>query len=264
MKKFSQLLSISLVFISCLHAMAQTQVAQIKDEDGYTNIRSGPGANHDVVGIVKQEDLFYCEPSETSDWYRVNALKWAKNGTQLSGYIHKSRIQLVDDLPCNEKRLLIEGIFKEYRHLIETYIKVSLKYDRFNETWPSKADSITHREASSMRENYSDVKYSPILEVFSDYFCKTGDEKIMQKLLNIMWMDRGSANEMPSFTIGYCFICKSDLIIELLMQQQNEDKRAFIVNHIAWGLRNNFYSPENPEVDTNEEYKRLSKKLEKL
>jgi hypothetical protein len=64
-----------------------------------------------------------------------------------------------------------------------------------------------------------------------------------------MWSDKGSANEMPSFAIGECFVCKTDRVIEQLKKIKNAEQKEFIFDTIEWGLENNFYDNKNVEYN---------------
>jgi len=76
------------------------QLAVIEDADGFVNVRSRPDAKSDVVQKIQKDEFFTCEPSE-SDWWRV------KDFFNNEGYMHRSRIRLVKDLPKKD----IERLF---------------------------------------------------------------------------------------------------------------------------------------------------------
>jgi hypothetical protein len=63
------------------------QPAVINDPDGYTNIRSGEGANYNILGVVYEGEVFYAIRNNNNDWWRIKT----KNG--IIGYMHKSRIR---------------------------------------------------------------------------------------------------------------------------------------------------------------------------
>lgn len=68
--------------------------ATINDPDGYTNIRSGPGINYSIIGIIKQDEEFYAKVNFKNDWWEVKS-----NG--VTGYVHKSRIVFYADKKQN-------------------------------------------------------------------------------------------------------------------------------------------------------------------
>jgi len=61
--------------------------AVINDPDGFTNIRSGPGTQYEVISRVVNGELFYVL-SPQGDWWRVRT----REGKY--GYIHRSRIKI--------------------------------------------------------------------------------------------------------------------------------------------------------------------------
>lgn len=62
--------------------------AEINDPDGYTNIRSGKGRNFEILGIVREGEIFQVIKDNSSDWWQ------AKTSSGVTGYIHKSRVVL--------------------------------------------------------------------------------------------------------------------------------------------------------------------------
>jgi len=85
-------------FICPLFAAAEQEeptvgrLAVIEDPDGFVNMRSKPDANSEIVLKIQRDEFFVCEPAE-SDWWRV------KDFFDNKGYMHRSRIRLVKDLP---------------------------------------------------------------------------------------------------------------------------------------------------------------------
>jgi hypothetical protein len=67
-------------------------LAVIEDPDDFVNMRSKADTNSEVVLKIQRDEFFVCEPEE-SDWWRV------KDFFGNEGYMHKSRIRLVKDLP---------------------------------------------------------------------------------------------------------------------------------------------------------------------
>ena len=63
----------------------------INDPDGYTNLRSGAGTGFEVVERILETDIFDYYPTSESNWWSVTNIR-----TCSSGYVHKSRIQLLN------------------------------------------------------------------------------------------------------------------------------------------------------------------------
>lgn len=231
-----------------IHKEPARELAIINDPDGFTNVRSGPGKDFKVVDTLYKGDFFYATTIiNNSEWAHITAWK----GSQIEGYIHKSRIQIVEDLDNTKQKKLIIQILDQQKTLA----------DNFQNAFKSK-DSLAYRTTIRELEFYSDTKYSPILNILQGYFCKTGDKDILQHFLATMWADKGSANEMPSFTISDCLICKPGIVIQEIAKIKNSEFKDFILDHIEWGLKNNFGVDENNKSE-NEEYCKLKKRLDK-
>ena len=146
----------------------------------------------------------------------------------------------------------INANIDNYNQNIETY--------NFQIAWKNK-DSIAYRTTRNELELYSDIKYSPILDILPKYFCSTNDTEILQLFFLTMWADKGSANEIPSLAIGYCFVCKTDVVIEQLTKIKDTEHKELILNHIEWGLINLFSIDENKKSE-NREYDNLKVRLD--
>jgi hypothetical protein len=236
---------LTLLIFCSLSLLAQNGPAIIKDSDGFTNVRSGPGTENEVIDTLFNEDFFYFTPVKSSDWVKVTAWK----GRQIEGFIHKNRIQQVKNLDNNSLKEIIIKVLNRQRVLA----------DNFRAEWEAK-DSLAYQTTVRELENYSETKYDPILQVIPKYFCSTNDAEIIDKFFATMWSDRGSANEMPSFSIGDCFICNAELVIERLDKITDNEQKKLIIGHIEWGLMNQF----NVDEEGNSEDKKYNKLIEKL
>lgn len=61
--------------------------AVIDDPDGYTNVRSGQGAEDEIIARVAAGELFYTIPQQ-GPWWPV------RTENNVLGYMHRSRIQV--------------------------------------------------------------------------------------------------------------------------------------------------------------------------
>ncbi len=230
-----------------LSLLAQNGPAVIKDSDGFTNVRSGPGKNFEVVDTLLNEDFFYFKFDKNTDWVKITA--WKER--QIEGFIHKSRIQELKNLDNKALKKIIIKVLDRQRTLA----------NNFRAAWKSK-DSLAYRITVRELENYNDTKYDPILQIIPNYFCSTNDPEIIDKFFATMLADKGSANEMPSFSIGDCFICNPDLIIERLDKITEKKQKKIILDNIEWGLMNHFEVDEDGNSD-NKEYNELIERIKK-
>ena len=249
MKKPKRYILTILSFLSTLTIFAENKLAIINDADGFTNVRSGQGKEFSVIDTIKKDEFFYCDLTVRDEWIKIVAMKW-KDAKQVEGYVHRSRIQLVENLDNKKQKELIVQILNRQKILA----------DNFQIAWKNK-DSIAYRTTRNELELYSDIKYSPILDILPKYFCSTNDTEILQLFFLTMWANKGSANEMPSFAIGYCFVCKTDIVIEQLTKIKDTEHKELILDHIDWGLINHFSIDEN-EKSKNREYDNLKVRLD--
>jgi hypothetical protein len=235
-----------LTFFCSLTLFAENKLAIINDPDGFTFVRSGQGREFKVADTLFTEDFFYFQFVDNSDWAKVTAWK----GRQIEGFIHKSRIQEVEKLDPKKQKELIIKTLDRHRFLA----------DNFQNAWKSK-DSLAYRITVRELEFHSDTKYDPILTILPKYFCSTNDIEVLQLFFATMWADKGSANEMPSFSIGKCFMCKPDLVIEQLTKIKDIEHKKSIFDQIEWGLLNNFAVDENGKSE-NKEFIKLKARLD--
>ena len=66
-------------------------VALVKDEDGYTNIRKGPGTKYAIVGKVRDGSCILISGEEGDRWYKIYTQKGV-----LRGYISANKVMRVD------------------------------------------------------------------------------------------------------------------------------------------------------------------------
>src|SRR5258705_1459374 len=202
MKQILNIFYCALAAILCtLTSRAEMTLARISDKDGYVNIRNGQGNNFDVVGTIKTDEFFYAAVSD-SDWWEILSLQW-KYSTQVKGYVHKSRIQIIEWLSLKEQKKIIDGVFYYYMQFRtganKHYDTVKLKQEMNDDTL---------RSALSEEGFYiNDTKYDPILSILPKYICQSKDTSTLQLFFSLLWEDRGSANESPSYSLGDSYIC---------------------------------------------------------
>ena len=116
-------IKIALAFLMVVQSLlAQTDdlhgFAIIKDKDGFTNIREEPNVKSKIVGTIKDDELFYCLWNEGhDDWYEIDF-------RASSGFIHRSRIQSLADLPHeNSSKQIKDTLFLAKERLLVKIVK---------------------------------------------------------------------------------------------------------------------------------------------
>lgn len=252
-----RLLLILLIFSD---SQANERLARIIDKDGFTNVRAGQGLSFDIVDKVTTVDFFYCETVNNSEWFKVRLLKWA-SGDQITGYIHKSRIQIIEELSNEAQRNIIRSVLNKQKQLADKFVESHKKYNKELQKWNNKVDSISYRKTAGELEHYSETAYSAILQILPRIFCGTKDNLLINSFFATVWSDKGSANEQPSFAIGECFACNPKLLTDNIRQLKNKEQKELIINDIEWGLLNKFSVEENKE-STDPKFLELKRQLE--
>ena len=250
-----------LILILFNESQDDQRLARIIDKDGMTNVRSGPGLSFEVIDTIKTGELFYCEPSHNNDWYKATLLKWQHSGQQVTGYVHKSRIQIIEDLESEEQKAIILTVLKRQKQLADKFVESNRRYNRVLKKWNNNTDSLAYKKSVGELELYSENLYSPILRFLPKVICSTKDKKIISSLMETMWSDKGSASEDPSFSIGRCFACDPELLSDQVRQLKNSEEKKLIIDQIEWGLSNIFETDENQKTP-NTKFLELKKKLE--
>ncbi|HYG14334.1 MAG TPA: SH3 domain-containing protein [Bacteroidia bacterium] len=248
------ILPVLLVLLARVAFSADMKIARIEDKDHYTNIRAGQGTNFEILGTVDTNDLFYCEVSDSSGWYKALTYKRDKNNNQITGYMHKSRVRIIEQLPVAAQKNILVKVLSEEKRLGEIQ---NTAWEKGN--WEDSA----YRKAYRNAQFHSDCRYEPILEVLPVYFCKTKDKQILQLFFEVIWTNKGSASEIPAFAIGDCFVCEPGIIAQLILPVKNKEWKELIIEDIDWGLINRFSIGEN-EVPTDKKYIALKKRLDEL
>jgi hypothetical protein len=246
MRTFS-LIIFSVVFISGVSG--SNNLARIIDKDGFTNVRDSGSTNSKVVSTLSTEDFFICIPSP-STWWRITAFKNDSAGKQLVGYVHSSRIQLIDSLSDASKQALLIKVLDRHKSLAT----------EFHSAFTSK-NSAAYKTSRTALEKHSEETYTPILNTLSNYFCHTGDTVVVQHFLAAIIADSGSANEMPCNALCQCYICFPAAVIRQVLLFKNPRQRAILFEDIEYGLLNHYDVPEDGKSN-NQDYLRLRKQLD--
>lgn len=240
------MIQLLILFLIFTNSQSDERLARVIDEDSFTNVRAGQGLSFNIVDKVTTDDFFYCETTNKNEWVKVKLLKW-NSGSQVTGYIHKSRIQIIEELSNDEQNKIILTVLNKQKLLAYKFVESNKKYNREFQKWDNKADSISYRKTISELEHYSETAYTPILYLLPNVFCKTKDKGLIQRFFETMWSDKGSANEIPPFAIGDCFACESRLLSDQISQLNNMEQKKLIIDNIEWGLLNKFTVYENKE-----------------
>jgi hypothetical protein len=151
------------------------------------------------------------------------------------------------DTSSNQK--FLKGIILQQKILNENFQKAI-----------ESKDSLLYWKTFKELGDYRNQHYEPNINVLSDYFCVKKDTLILRLFLSSMWADRGSASETSSITLGNCFVCQPELVLEKIIKKWNVKQLDFFYESIDWGLKNIFV--EEDHLTLKKEYYPLKKKLD--
>jgi hypothetical protein len=219
------------------------KIAQLRDPNSVVNVYSATNNTSEVVATIKNDEFFYCE-SDNADWWHVRTTK------PIWGYIHKSKIQLVEELSVTTQQKMLLNIFT-------THKKLGVDFVRAYET----KDSVGYFVTINKLDEHRDRLYKPILEIFSNYICKTGDTLVIRQLVETVPVDGIMKSEARDLAMGEAFICKSDLFINALNGMDNKDDRFYVSFHIGFGLLQYYQIKEKQLFPSDPVYIKLIEKL---
>jgi hypothetical protein len=216
------------ILLTSIVALAQDNVAIILDKDGFTNVREGGSTKSAIVGQIKIGE-FFTFVKTADDWWEISK-NYDENGNSinLTGYVHKSRIQPLFGLPENAKRKLIKDTFDKELELIKT------------KNWDERA-------------KHHEPRFDMLLHVAADYITKTKDQELLRIFIETVKLDSGSADESPSWTLGFIFIKQPEWTIE---QMKAVGLTVDLVGRLEFGFEN--------VVTKSEDYVGLKKKIDLL
>jgi len=248
-----------------LSVSAQNKLAIIVDKDGFSNLRELPDIESSIIDTIRQNEFVYCE-SLINDWYKIWEYKWYKSGInrsrQITGYVHKSRVKLIENLTIVEQQKIILKTLNEYNDFTKERNEwYKDNYDIKTNTYKDSSGSLKNKYYSYAGADITDNKFDPILHYIETYYCKTHDIEVLNRLFSILYENQGSANEQPAWSLGKCFICSPSQIVNVLSKMDYEKARV-IKGHIYFGLAMNFKVNTEDSIPTNKDYLKYARMLE--
>lgn len=186
------------------------ELAIINDPDGNTNVRSGPGTDHEVIQKVFKNELFLYVDKPSDNWLKIFISK--DNYQQISGFIHKSRVQDLKTVKINHIKNLVEHIFNKELDLYNSY----------------KANTDKRQQWTAHHE----FQFDEILDSFVALICDTEDLETFNLFNKIILKEEGSADELPAFAIGEIFNCKPEWTLKNIPKSKN------YYDQLEWGFVN--------------------------
>jgi hypothetical protein len=211
----------------------QSELAIINDPDGFVYVRADSSSDSEILYKIIENDFFLCEPT-TDNWWRID------NFYSTTGFVCKSKIRLIKDLTDLQQRDLIINAMNE----LNDY---RLIYDSLRLT-------LSNEERMKLLvdfEGFEETTYTPLLPFLSGLFCRNKDIDLLDKFLNIMIVNQMSANEMPAWSLGDCYLCHPDLVIKRINKYNGKDKE-YLWSMLSFGFENVTWQKENEIKNSNE------------
>ncbi|MCW3807995.1 SH3 domain-containing protein [Plebeiibacterium marinum] len=218
----------------------QSELAMTSATDGFVNVRANKSTDSKILFKIKETEFFLCEPTE-DNWWKID------NFYTKTGFVHKSKIQLIKDLKEKQQRALIINSINQLRDY-------RIKYDSLRLILPNEEI----KELLSEFENFEETNYTPLLPFLSGLFCKNKDIDLLDNYLKIMNDNQKSANEMPAWSLGDCYLCQPDLVIKRIDNYRGKD-REYLWSMLTLGFENVTWKKESEIEDYDELKNRLNK-----
>ena len=227
---------VAFLFILFVNPLFAQKSGIINDPDGYTNIRSGPGTNFEIVGKINEGEGIVYWQNEDSNWWKVR--KNLHGGESIMGFVHRSRLQpyycnLKPVTKCNylenggiEKPVLVANLngvdIAVSGYLLQRFSEKSVKITEFsiincnekNEIKFYGARSTCHLNAENNKLEIVEFKRIPVGKKFQ--WIEAPYEKTTlvnegrtlnftkkQVLLDLPNITKSDVNEFESELMGY-------------------------------------------------------------
>lgn len=129
--------SLLIIFGLLFSYISTSQTAIVSDIDGWSNVRKAPNSQSEILHKIANNFVFWYEPSSfesNSNWIKVyipknNYSLEVKLNDYIEGYIHKSRVKLIENLKEYKKNDF------EFKYIISPFDKrskiIELKQDEY-------------------------------------------------------------------------------------------------------------------------------------
>lgn len=162
-------------------------LAIIQDDDGYTNIRSGPGSKYEILFTISENEYFLVE-KDVSNWWTV------KNGSNL-GYIYRSRVKFVSDMSKAEQVRRVLGVYN--------YLGVDISPEK--DPLPPQA----------IRTDTLDLR-KEINRIMAELFCYSKDEYVLDAFIRYMTSVDNSENNAENKYFAICRGCDEKIVDDFI------------------------------------------------
>jgi len=188
------------IFIFLLNHVvsAQSELARIIDRKT-GDVHEAKNSSSRLITTLESGELFLCEPSKES-WWLVQRFH------DRQGFLPKSSISLIKDLPEEERR-----------HLLQ--VKLLKMLDYYN--LPKEESEKRKEEIDFFEQN----EYTFMLSFMPDLFCKKADVELLHCFIEVLAAIDNFESEVPAMVLAECYICQHQLVTDQIdLLEENDQK----------------------------------------
>ncbi|HTC01114.1 MAG TPA: SH3 domain-containing protein [Ferruginibacter sp.] len=194
------------------------QWAIVRDKDGFVNTRERPNAQSKIIDTLSSGKIVFIDSDPEGEWYHIN-----DDGQDYKdGYIHKSRLQLVDNftkfkivkrsdtllqLKLDSTLLTIKvGKFHKRQHILKYEYKDGKKYlasiDSSN-SYPGVIDELPVNEYKSMTIKAGNKEY----RLDKKYWCSLYEPDLRRtsvycdKTTNVIYLEAENSDGVGGYSL---------------------------------------------------------------
>ncbi len=245
------LLPLLLLLFTTTSGQQPVPLAVINDPDGFTYIRKGPSTSSPIVVTLHNDQPFAVHPGN-GDWWRIDYVTWQMKWItgEPEGYIHRSRVRLLSDMPDTAQRGILCRTLAAVRKEYKRADKLAEEAGRIADPQKRK---ILSDSAYLTRSRAFEATYEMILEELAAHIIRTKDTAVLHEWLLVYIDTEGAAPEWPSDALAICFSGAPELVMSAIRRFPAKD-RKILYGHIYFGLT-------NMETDNREDIEMLEKLL---
>jgi len=194
----------------------------------FVNITAEKSDSSDILCQLDSLDVFAID-SVDGDWLAINK---PTHMQPVRGFIRKSQSKTLTEMSSTDQRLLIKSIYDTELDIVKS-------------------------EDSEARKLHHEPRFDYMLDFASRFIVDKKDSELLMTLIETIKLDDGSADEMPSWSLGWIYSREPDWTVAHLKQAGIDD---LLVDRLEFGFDNVASKKEYSSV----RYAELKAKLDSL
>lgn len=231
-----------LLIITATASAQQPQWAVIEDPDGFTNIRLQPSSAAPAPHKITIYEVFPCE-KQAGDWWKYHV-----SGTTMQrifpagyGYVHKSRVRFVKDLPDSLFSNTCSRILRHYLSIITRRNKLYDEYLANGKKFTPK-EQAAYESLGNKGVYLYDNGYQQLMEMMPAFLHRTRDSSLLLDWCHVLTEDTGSASETPGYAMGDLFLMAPEWVLRVIRPLPKR-AHSIVIGQIEFGIMMNDQLP---------------------